>query len=126
VKEIIAIIRMNKVNVTKKALADIGVCGLHAIKVMGRGKMQVDFSVLDGLGAREEIGGILADGLAKGSRLIPKRLLTILVNDGDVNEVLNTIIKVNKEGNKGDGKIFVAPVLDVVRVRTGERGEEAI
>ncbi len=125
-KEIIAIIRMNKVNVTKKALADIGVCGLHAIKVMGRGKMQVDFSVLDGLGAREEIGGILADGLAKGSRLIPKRLLTILVNDGDVNEVLNTIIKVNKEGNKGDGKIFVAPVLDVVRVRTGERGEEAI
>lgn len=125
-KEIIAIIRMNKVNVTKKALSDIGVCGLHAIKVMGRGKMQVDFSVLDGLGAREEIGGILADGLAKGSRLIPKRLLTILVNDGDVNEVLNTIIKVNKEGNKGDGKIFVAPVLDVVRVRTGERGEEAI
>ncbi|MCL5289816.1 MAG: P-II family nitrogen regulator, partial [Firmicutes bacterium] len=51
-KEIIAIIRMNKVNATKKALAEIGVCGLHAMKVMGRGKMKVDFSILNGLGAR--------------------------------------------------------------------------
>lgn len=125
-KEIIAIIRMNKVNETKKALADIGVCGLHAMKVMGRGKMQVDFSALDSLGTQEELGGILADGLAKGSRLIPKRLLTILAQDGEVNKVVGTIIKVNKEGNKGDGKIFVAPVLDAARVRTGERGEEAI
>jgi len=125
-KEIIAIIRMNKVNETKKALADVGVCGLHAMKVMGRGKMQVDFSALDSLGATEEIGGILADGLSKGSRLIPKRLLTILAQDGEVNSVVDTIIKVNKAGNKGDGKIFVAPVLDAARVRTGERGEAAV
>ncbi len=125
-KEIIAIVRMNKVNETKKALADIGICSLHAIKVMGRGKMQVDFSVLDSLGVQEEIGGIIADGLAKGSRLIPKRLLTILVQDGEVNKVVDTIIKVNKGGNKGDGKIFIAPVIDAVRVRTGERGKEAI
>lgn len=125
-KEIIAIIRMNKVNETKKALADVGVCGLHAMKVMGRGKMQVDFSALDSLGATEEIGGILADGLSKGSRLIPKRLLTILAQDGEENRVVDTIIKVNKAGNKGDGKIFVAPVLDAARVRTGERGEAAV
>ncbi len=125
-KEIIAIVRMNKVNETKKALADIGICSLHAIKVMGRGKMQVNFSVLDSLGVQEEIGGIIADGLAKGSRLIPKRLLTILVQDGEVNKVVETIIKVNKGGNKGDGKIFIAPVIDAVRVRTGERGKEAI
>lgn len=125
-KEIIAIVRMNKVNETKKALADIGICSLHAIKVMGRGKMQVDFSALDSLGVREEIGGIIADGLAKGSRLIPKRLLTILVQDGEVKKVVDTIIKVNQGGNKGDGKIFIAPVLDAVRVRTGERGQEAI
>lgn len=125
-KEIIAIIRMNKVNETKKALADIGVCGLHAMKVMGRGKMQVDFSALDSLGATEEIGGILADGLSKGSRLIPKRLLTILAQDTEVGRIVETLIKVNKEGNKGDGKIFIAPVLDAARVRTGERGEAAI
>ncbi|KJR99749.1 MAG: nitrogen fixation protein [Peptococcaceae bacterium BRH_c4a] len=125
-KEIIAIIRMNKVNATKKALADAGVCGLHAMKVMGRGKMKVDFSVLDEIGAREEIGGIVADGLSAGFRLIPKRLLTILVRNEDATKVVDTIIKVNKEGNKGDGKIFVSPVMEAVRVRTGERGEEAV
>ncbi|KJS15269.1 MAG: nitrogen fixation protein [Peptococcaceae bacterium BRH_c4b] len=125
-KEIIAIIRMNKVNATKKALADNGICGLHAMKVMGRGKMKVDFSVLDELGVTEEIGSILADGLAKGTRLIPKRMLTILVQDEEVKKVVDTIIKVNRDGNKGDGKIFVSPVLDVARVRTAERGREAI
>lgn len=125
-KEIIAIIRMNKVNATKKALSDIGIWGLHVMKVMGRGKMQVDFSMLDGLEAREEIGGILANGLSQGSRLIPKRLLTILVNDQDAVKVVEKIIEVNSEGNKGDGKIFVIPLLDAVRVRTGERGEAAI
>lgn len=125
-KEIIAIIRMNKVNATKKALADAGVCGLHAMKVMGRGKMKVDFSVLDEIGSREEIGGIVADGLSAGTRLIPKRLLTILVRDEDVTKVVDTLIKVNKEGNKGDGKIFVCPVMEAVRVRTGERGIEAV
>lgn len=125
-KEIIAIIRMNKVNATKKALADNGICGLHAMKVMGRGKMMVDFSVLDELGVTEEIGSMLADGLAKGIRLIPKRMLTILAQDEEVKTVVETIIKVNRDGNKGDGKIFVAPVLDVARVRTAERGREAI
>lgn len=125
-KEIIAIIRMNMVNETKKALADIGVCGLHAMKVMGRGKMQVDFSALDSLGATEEIGGIVADGLSKGSRLIPKRLLTILAQDKEVEKIVGAVIKVNKQGNKGDGKIFIVPVLDAARVRTGERGEAAI
>lgn len=125
-KEVIAIIRMNKVNPTKKALADIGVCGLHATKVMGRGKMKVDFSILNELGAKEEIGGILADGLSEGARLIPKRLLTILVHDDEVSKVVDAIIEVNKEGHKGDGKIFVVPVLDAVRVRTGEQGNAAI
>jgi nitrogen regulatory protein PII 2 len=125
-KEIIAIIRMNKVNATKKALADNGICGLHAMKVMGRGKMQVNFSLLNELGVTEEIGSMLADGLAKGGRLIPKRMLTILAQDEEVKKVVETVIKVNREGNKGDGKIFVVPVLDVARVRTGERGMDAI
>lgn len=125
-KEIIAIIRMNKVNITKQALADIGVCGLHIMKVMGRGKMKVDFSILNELGVTEEIGGLMAEGLAEGARLIPKRLLTVLVQDGDVEKVVDTLIKVNKEGHKGDGKIFVVPVLDALRIRTGEQGEAAV
>ncbi len=125
-KEIIAIIRMNKVNVTKAALADIGVCGLHAMKVMGRGKIHVDLTALHDIGATEEIAGIVTDSLSKGSRLIPKRMLTILVQDNEVEKVVSALISVNKEGNKGDGKIFICPVADAARVRTGERGEAAI
>jgi nitrogen regulatory protein PII 2 len=125
-KEIIAIIRMNKVNATKKALADIGICGLHAMKVMGRGKIHVNLSLLGEMDATEEIADIVADSLSKGSRLIPKRMLTILIQDGEVDKAVNTIIGINKEGHKGDGKIFICPVCDAVRVRTGERGEAAI
>lgn len=125
-KEIVAIIRMNKVNITKAALADIGVCGLHAMKVLGRGKIHVDLSVLHDIGATEEIAGIVSDSLSKGSRLIPKRMLTILVQDNEVDKVVATLISVNQEGNKGDGKIFICPVVDAARVRTGERGEAAI
>jgi len=125
-KEIIAIIRMNKVNTTKKALADTGICGLHAMKVKGRGKIHVDLSILDQMGDTEELAGIVNESLDKGTRLIPKRMLTILVQDNEIDKVVNTIISVNKEGNKGDGKIFICHVSDAVRVRTGERGEAAI
>jgi nitrogen regulatory protein PII 2 len=117
---------MNKINITKKALVEVGVCGLHAMKVMGRGKVSVDFSILDELGLKEEIGSILAEGLSQGTRLIPKRMLTILVRDEDVIKVVATIMEVNKEGNRGDGKIFVLPLLDAYRVRTGEWGEAAV
>jgi len=49
-----------------------------------------------------------------------------LVHDEEVKEVIDTIIRVNCQGSPGDGKIFVLPVSDAMRVRTGERGEEAI
>ncbi|NPV91829.1 MAG: P-II family nitrogen regulator [Firmicutes bacterium] len=125
-KEVIAIIRMNKINATKKALADIGIYGMHAMKVMGRGKVHLDLKVLDGMGPPEEIGGIVMDGVAGGARLIPKRMITVLVQDEDVDKVVAAIIDNNREGNMGDGKIFVCPVHDVCRIRTGERGEAAI
>ncbi len=123
-KEIVAIIRMNKVGLTRKALADAGFCRLTAAKVMGRGKLLKDLSLLDKAG--EDQRDMLLESMLKGGRLIPKRMVTVLVNDEDVQKVVDTIISVNKEGHIGDGKIFVLPVLDVVRVRTGERGEEAI
>lgn len=125
-KEIIAIIRMNKVNRTKTALADMGICGLHAMKVQGRGKNPVDFTVLAQLGANEEIGSAIQDSIARGARLIPKRLLTVMAHDEQVPRIIQTIVDVNQEGHRGDGKIFVLPVTDVVRIRTGESGEEAI
>lgn len=123
-KEVMAIIRINKVETTKKALVHAGFNGLTACKAMGRGKMLVDLSLLDNL--PDESREAVKETLLKGGKLLPKRLVTIAVHDNDVKKVVETIIEVNKEGNPGDGKIFVIPLLDAVSVRTGERGEAAI
>ena len=58
-------------------------------------------------------------------KYIPKRLLTLVVGDDDVDRVVQEIIKINQTAQIGDGKIFVCPVDNVVRVRTDECGEEA-
>jgi nitrogen regulatory protein PII 2 len=59
-------------------------------------------------------------------RFIPKRMIYTVVDDEDVPKVVETIIRTNQSGHVGDGKIFVCPLEDAVRVRTGENGEEAI
>ncbi len=125
-KEIIAIVRMNRVNENKQNLADIGICSLHAMKVTGRGRAPVGYSIVNEHGIREEIGDIIEEGLSAGARLVPKRMFTILVQDDQVEEVVDTLIRVNSQGSPGDGKIFVLPINDAMRIRTGERGEEAI
>lgn len=122
-KEVLAVIRMNKMNETKRALADADVPSMTARKVVGRGKGKVDFLLLQGAqeGHEEAI-----NQLGPGPKLIPKRLLTIVVPDKKVSLVIKTIIKVNQNGNPGDGKIFVLPLDDAIRVRTGEVGDEAL
>jgi len=86
---------------------------------LGRGKGLVDLSLLKGAekGYEEAISQ-----LGQSQRLIPKRVLFIVVPDKMVKKTVKTIIKVNQTGKSGDGKIFVVPVLDSVRVRTGENG----
>jgi nitrogen regulatory protein PII 2 len=122
-KEILAIIRMNKMNETKRALSDAGISSLTARRVIGRGKGKVDYLLLQGAqqGYDEAI-----NQLGPGPKLIPKRMLTIVVPNDKVELVVRTIIKVNKTGSPGDGKIFVTPVTDAIRVRTGETGDAAI
>lgn len=122
-KEILAVIRMNKMNETKRALADAGAASMTARKVIGRGKGKVDFMLLKGAEAGYEEA---INQLSPGPKLIPKRMLTIVVPDNKVKVVVDTIIKVNQTGAPGDGKIFVMPVLDAVRVRTNERGDDAL
>ncbi len=122
-KEITAIIRMNKMNVTKKALSEMGVASLTARKVVGRGKGKVDYLLLKGAEAGYDEA---INQLGPGPKLIPKRMLTLVVPDEKVKDVVETIISVNQTGSPGDGKIFVQPVLDALRVRTGETGETAI
>ena len=123
-KEVMSIIRPNKINATKRALSDAGITSFTATgKVLGRGKGVVDYRILQGAeeGYQEAIGL-----LGQGPRLVPKRLLTVVVTDDKVKLVVDTIIKTNQTGNAGDGKIFVLPVLESYRVRTGETGDEIL
>jgi nitrogen regulatory protein PII 2 len=59
-------------------------------------------------------------------KYIPKRLLSIVVNDEDVDLVVKTIIEVNKTAQIGDGRIFIESIDDVIRIRTGEKGAQAL
>jgi len=122
-KEVMAVIRMNKMNQTKQALADAGISGFHARPVFGRGRGAVDFRILKGAEAGHEEA---ISQLGTAIMLIPKRMINFIVPAAKVALVVETIIQVNQTGNAGDGKIFVMPCEDSVRVRTGERGDKAI
>ena len=122
-KEIMAVIRMNKMNQTKKALADAGIPAFVAREGYGRGKGLVNQAVLDGAAAGNEEAIAL---LGTKGRLYPKRIISIVVPDSQVKEAVEALMSVNKTGQAGDGKIFVMPVSDSIRVRTGEAGDAAI
>ena len=135
-KEIIAVVRMNKTSATKKALVEVGVAGFTAIKVEGRGKIVTNPSLIlerkkelllmageDQTGESEKL---ITDFLV-GTTLFPMRLFTVLSHDEEVTKIVQAIITANKTCNDvGDGKIFVLPVTDAIRVRTGETGESAV
>jgi len=118
VKEVMAMIRINRINATKRALNEVGITSFTATgKVLGRGKGLVDFRILEGAKeGRQEAISLLGDG----PRLVPKRLITVIVSDNFVERTVKAIIKANHTGNAGDGKIFVLPILEATRVRTGE------
>ncbi|MFA6507133.1 MAG: P-II family nitrogen regulator [Treponemataceae bacterium] len=122
-KEVMAIVRMNMINKTKQALSDANIPSFMARECLGRGKGMVDFTVLKGAekGYEEAIAQ-----LGQSQRLIPKRWLTIVVPDKLVRKTVDTIIAVNKTGKAGDGKIFVLPISEAYRVRTGESGDRVL
>ena len=112
-KKIEAIIRPEKLNQLKDALVEAGFSGLTTTQVTGRGAQR----------------GIVHTGRSGQSVVIdmlPKLKLEMVVSDSDVDRALDVIVDVSRTGEIGDGKIFVQPVEQVVRVRTGERGESAI
>ena len=123
-KEIMAVIRINMMNKTKEALSAAGISSFTATgRVLGRGKGNVDYRIVKGAenGAEEAIAQ-----LGNGPKLVPKRLLLVVVPDHLVKTVVDTLIEVNKTGNPGDGKIFVLPALNSGRIRTGEFGDAVL
>jgi len=116
-KEVLAIIQMNKMEATKNALDVIGIPSITAYKVTGRGRQ---------LGLSIPHPSELPGSEKKSKRYIPKRMISIIVEDEFVPAVVAVITKVNRTGNFGDGRIFVCPVEESVRIRTGERGSVAL
>ena len=111
-KKVEAIIKPFKLDEVKEGLSAIGVQGLTATEVKGFGRQK---------GHTE-----LYRGVEYVVDFLPKVRLEIIVRDEQVSKVVETIERTAKTGRIGDGKIFVLPVEEVVRIRTGERGSEAI
>lgn len=124
-KEIIAIIRPKKVGPTKEALEKLGVPSVTAISVLGRGKQCGMAGELD-IDIRPDL---VSQGLSAGlkyMKYVPKRLMSIVARDEDVDTLVASIIKMNQSTQIGDGRIFVSTVDDVIRIRTDEKGDTAI
>jgi len=125
-KEIIAIVRLSKVNTTKKALEKAGFPAFSCRKVMGRGKRAAD----DGFyGDSKDLSGLpltlASEHITEAFRLIPKRVFTLILKDQDVETAVKTIIRSNSTSNPGDGKIFVLPILEAYRIRDGKEQEDS-
>ncbi len=136
-KEITAIIRRDKLPETKKVLEELGYPSMTIQSVEGRGKQkgamcaEMDSELPDSYCTAVRLKPTpstyaLEHTLPKIALFVPKRLLTIVVPDDLVSKIVKSIIKVNKTGRNGDGKIFVSPVETALRVRTGETDGEAI
>ena len=120
-KLIMAIIRINKMNETKRALSDAGLPSMTTTgKVFGRGKGLWDAKVLEGV--KKDLPEELAH-LNKEPRLRPQRVVTIVVSDENLKKAVETIIEANQTPEPGDGKIFVIPLHESVKIRTGETGD---
>lgn len=111
-KKIEAIIKPFKLEDVKDALADIGISGMTVTDVKGYGRQQGHSELYRG-------AEYVVDFLAKTK-------LELVVNDDEVENCIKLISEAAKTGKIGDGKIFVMPIDDVIRIRTGETGDEAV
>ena len=112
-QKIEAIVRPEKLDDVKNALADAGYHGMNIVHVTGRGVQR----------------GIIHQGRGGESYtvdMLPKVKVEVVISDKQGDAVVKIICDAARTGNSGDGKLFVMPVSDAVRVRTGERGDEAV
>ncbi len=105
-KEVMAIIRPNCSIRTRERLAEIGIHGFTGRSVNGKGKASVDI--------------LHSESVIGKSRMLPKRLILTVVEDDEVDKVVEAIMDMNCNGNQGDGKIFVNPVLRAYTISSGK------
>ena len=111
-KLVTAIIKPDKVEALRQALTGVDIQGLTIVEAKGYGRQKGHTELYRG--AEYEV------------HFLPKSRAEVLVDTSDVEKVITTISEAVKTGKIGDGKIYVTDVIDVVRIRTGERGAEAI
>ena len=111
-KRITAMVRPGKLDEIKSALEGIGLPGLTVQEIRGFG--------------RQKGHSAMYRGAEYSVDFVPKLKLEVVVPDARADGVIRTIAAAAKTGAIGDGKIFVTPLVDVVRIRTGERGEQAV
>jgi nitrogen regulatory protein PII len=112
VKKIEAIIRPFKLEEVKEALVEIGIRGLTISEVRGYGRQKGHTETYRGSEYRIEF--------------VPKIKIEVIIEDSKVEKIVDAILKTAKTGQVGDGKIFIYNVEDVVRIRTGESGKDAL
>ena len=112
IKKIEAIIREEALDTVKDALRAVGIVGMNVVEVRGHGRQ----------------GGVNLQwrGTAYQMDMIPKIMISVILSERNVERTVETIVKAARTGKEGDGIIFIYPVDDVVRIRTGERGGEAL
>jgi nitrogen regulatory protein P-II 1 len=111
-KKVEAIIREERLDIVRVALEKLGYYGMTVTEVSGRGKQ-------GGITLQWRVGEYRVD-------FLPKLKVELVVLDEDVGMIVDTIMKSARTGERGDGKIFVIPVENAFRIRTGERGKDAI
>ena len=111
-KIITAIIKPFKLDEVREALSAIGVQGITVTEVKGFGRQKGHTEIYRG-------AEYIVD-------LIPKVRIEVLIDDADLNRILDLIVNTANSGSIGDGKVWVTPVETVVRVRTNERGSDAL
>ena len=111
-KKIEAIIREEKLDAVRAALESTGYFGMTVSEVSGRGKE-------GSITLQWRVGEYKVD-------LLPKIKVEVVVLDEDLPRILNIVTHAARTGEQGDGKLFVIPIENAVRVRTGEEGDDAI
>jgi nitrogen regulatory protein P-II 1 len=112
VKLVTAIIKPHMLDEVKSALESFGVEGMTVSEASGFGRQRGHTEVYRGAEYTVD--------------LVPKVRLEVLVGDDDASDIIDVLVKSARTGRIGDGKVWSVPVDDVVRVRTGERGAEAL
>lgn len=111
-KLVVAIVKPFKVDDVKEALREVGVAGLTVSEARGFGRQRGHTEVYRG--AEYEVD------------FVPKSRVEVMVDDDDVDGVIDAIVKAARTGKIGDGKVAVLPLEEVVRIRTGEQGPDAL